>query len=52
MTLTLADKNRLLTLVAGDGDSDGLRVDGDPAVLASLIAVLDRPDPGFNIITP
>ncbi|HSA41485.1 MAG TPA: alkyl sulfatase C-terminal domain-containing protein, partial [Mycobacterium sp.] len=52
VTLTLADKNRLLTLVAGDGDSDGLRVDGDPAVLASLIAVLDRPDPGFNIITP
>ena len=52
VTLTLADKSRLLTLVAGDGDSDGLRVDGDPAVLTSLIGVLDRPDPGFNIITP
>ena len=30
----------------------GLEVTGDADALPSLIAVLDRPDPGFNIVTP
>jgi len=51
-TVTVASRTRLLTLAAGDTTSDGLDITGDAGVLQSLIAVLDRPDPGFNIITP
>jgi alkyl sulfatase BDS1-like metallo-beta-lactamase superfamily hydrolase len=51
-TVTLANKLRLLALAAGDNDSPGLDVAGDPAALASLIGVLDRPDPDFAIVTP
>jgi alkyl sulfatase-like protein len=36
----------------GDTDSPGLEVAGDADALASLLAVLDRPDPSFNIVTP
>lgn len=50
--LTFADKARLLMFVAGDTDSPGVAVSGDPAALPSIVAVLDRPDPHFNIITP
>lgn len=52
VTLTLAAKNRLLTLAAGDFDSPGLQIGGDPEVLRQLVAVLESPDPGFNIVTP
>ncbi|BBZ64949.1 MBL fold hydrolase [Mycolicibacterium insubricum] len=52
VTITLAEKARLLTLLAGDRDSPGLQISGDPQQLAALVAVLDRPDPGFNIVTP
>ncbi|MDZ4270925.1 MAG: alkyl sulfatase dimerization domain-containing protein, partial [Mycobacterium sp.] len=51
-TLNLASKLRLLTLAAGDNTSPGLEVTGDAAVLESLVGVLDKPDPGFNIVTP
>ncbi len=51
-TLLLANKLRLLTLAAGDNTSPGLEMTGDAAVLASLVGVLDKPDPGFNIVTP
>jgi alkyl sulfatase BDS1-like metallo-beta-lactamase superfamily hydrolase len=51
-TVKLANKLRLLAFAAGDSDSPGLEVTGDAEALPSLIAVLDRPDPGFNIITP
>lgn len=51
-TVTLADKLRLLALAAGDNDSPGLEITGDAAALQSLMGVLDRPDPNFNIITP
>ncbi|MGZ8802703.1 MAG: alkyl sulfatase C-terminal domain-containing protein, partial [Mycobacterium sp.] len=51
-TLLLATKLRLLTLAAGDNTSPGLEITGDAAVLASLVAVLDKPDPSFNIVTP
>ncbi len=51
-TVTLADKLRLLALAAGDGQSPGLQISGDGAVLQSLLGVLDRPDPDFRIITP
>lgn len=51
-TVRLATKLRLLTLVAGDNTSPGLEITGDASVLASLVGVLDKPDPGFNIVTP
>ena len=51
-TITLTSKLRLLTLAAGDNSSPGLEITGDAAVLASLVSVLDKPDPNFNIITP
>jgi alkyl sulfatase BDS1-like metallo-beta-lactamase superfamily hydrolase len=48
----LANKVRLLTFAAGDATSPGLDVTGDAAALPSLMGVLDRPDPGFDIVTP
>jgi alkyl sulfatase BDS1-like metallo-beta-lactamase superfamily hydrolase len=51
-TLKLATKTRLLALAAGDFTSPGLEILGDPQALQQLVGVLDRPDPGFNIITP
>jgi alkyl sulfatase BDS1-like metallo-beta-lactamase superfamily hydrolase len=51
-TVKLANKLRLLAFVAGDADSPGLEVTGDADALPSILAVIDRPDPGFNIITP
>ena len=34
------------------GATDGLELEGDGAVVARLIAVLDAPDPDFAIVTP
>jgi alkyl sulfatase BDS1-like metallo-beta-lactamase superfamily hydrolase len=51
-TVKLANKLRLLALAAGDADSSGLEVAGDANALPSIVGVLDRPDPGFNIVTP
>jgi len=51
-TIRLATKGRLLTLAAGDNTSPGLEITGDAEVLASLVGVLDRPNPDFNIVTP
>jgi linear primary-alkylsulfatase len=51
-TVKLANKLRLLALAAGDNDSPGLEIGGDTGALASIITVLDRPDPNFNIVTP
>ena len=51
-TVKLANKLRLLAFAAGDNDSPGLEITGDADALASFLAVLDRPDPNFNIVTP
>jgi alkyl sulfatase BDS1-like metallo-beta-lactamase superfamily hydrolase len=51
-TIKLANKLRLLMFAAGDADSPGLEVTGDAGALPSILAVLDRPDPSFNIVTP
>jgi alkyl sulfatase BDS1-like metallo-beta-lactamase superfamily hydrolase len=51
-TIKLANKLRLLMFAAGDADSPGLEVAGDTGALPSIVAVLDRPDPSFNIVTP
>jgi alkyl sulfatase BDS1-like metallo-beta-lactamase superfamily hydrolase len=51
-TLKLANKLRLLAFAAGDTASPGLETTGNADALASLVGVLDRPDPNFNIVTP
>ncbi|GAC1402650.1 MAG: alkyl sulfatase dimerization domain-containing protein [Mycobacterium sp.] len=51
-TITLANKLRLLAFVTGDADSPGLEVTGDTNAMPSVLAAIDRPDPGFNIVTP
>lgn len=51
-TLRLASKLRLLGLALGDTTSPGLEIDGDAGVLTTLLSVLDRPNPDFNIVTP
>ena len=51
-TVKLANKLRLLAFAAGDTDSPGLQITGAADALPSLLAVLDRPDPNFNIVTP
>jgi alkyl sulfatase BDS1-like metallo-beta-lactamase superfamily hydrolase len=50
LTLTLT-KAQLLGLLAGRG-LDGIQHTGDPAVLTTLMGLLDTPDPAFPIVTP
>jgi alkyl sulfatase BDS1-like metallo-beta-lactamase superfamily hydrolase len=51
-TVTLANKLRLLMFAGGDTTSPGLDVTGDADALPSLLGVLDKPNPAFNIVTP
>ena len=51
-TVKLDTKARLLALATGDFTSPGFELAGDATVLQKLTGVLDRPDPGFNIVTP
>ncbi|WP_438804308.1 alkyl/aryl-sulfatase [Nocardia noduli] len=50
LTLHLT-KEQLLELLVGKG-LDGIGVDGDPAVLKTLVDLLDTPDPQFPIVVP
>ncbi|BBY19040.1 alkyl/aryl-sulfatase [Mycolicibacterium litorale] len=51
-TIRLGDKLRLLAYAAGDSASPGVEIDGEQGALASIVGVLDRPDPAFDIVTP
>jgi alkyl sulfatase BDS1-like metallo-beta-lactamase superfamily hydrolase len=51
-TVTLSSKLRLLMFAAGDATSPGLDVTGDATALPSLLGVLDKPNPAFDIVTP
>ncbi len=51
-TVTLANKLRLLMFAGGDTTSPGLDVTGDADALPSLLGVLDKPNPAFDIVTP
>lgn len=51
-TIRLANKQRLLAYAAGDTNSPGVEITGDETALASIVSVLDRPDPAFEIVTP
>ena len=50
-TLTLT-KTRLIGLLGGDTSSPGIDTTGDTNVLPSLLGVLEKGDPAFNIVTP
>lgn len=45
-------KMRLTQLIGGDTDSDGLLIEGEADVLASLLGVLDPGDSSFEIVLP
>ncbi|MEV4612403.1 alkyl sulfatase dimerization domain-containing protein [Kitasatospora sp. NPDC049258] len=50
LTLTLT-KPQLLGLLAGGG-LDGIGRSGDPQAFATLVSLLETPDPNFPIVTP
>jgi alkyl sulfatase BDS1-like metallo-beta-lactamase superfamily hydrolase len=52
VTVKLDNALRLLTVTMGDLGSPGLEISGDQTALQQLLAVLDKPDPAFNIVTP
>ncbi|ORV53115.1 alkyl sulfatase [Mycobacterium florentinum] len=52
VTVKLDSKSRLLAVAMGDVTSAGLDISGDRSALQSLLSVLDKPDPKFNIVTP
>jgi alkyl sulfatase BDS1-like metallo-beta-lactamase superfamily hydrolase len=51
MTLTLTT-SRMLGLLGGDTSSPGADIAGEGKVLESLLDVLERGNPSFNIMTP
>jgi linear primary-alkylsulfatase len=51
-TITLANKLRLLAFAVGDTSSPGLEVTGDADAMPSVLAAVEPPDPGFNIVEP
>ena len=42
----------MLGLLAGDTSSPGIDITGDVDVLQSLLGVLEKGNPSFNIVTP
>ncbi|MEV1021559.1 alkyl sulfatase dimerization domain-containing protein [Streptomyces sp. NPDC050264] len=50
VTLTMT-KPQLLALLGGKGLGD-IEVSGDASLLQKLLVVVDKPDPGFAIVTP
>ena len=51
-TVTVANKLRLLMFATGDTTSPGVELAGDATAMSSLLGVLDKPNPAFNIVTP
>ncbi|HKH55777.1 MAG TPA: alkyl sulfatase dimerization domain-containing protein [Propionibacteriaceae bacterium] len=45
-------KRRLVGVLAGDLAGPGIDIAGDPGILQSLMGVMERGDPSFNIVTP
>ncbi|MDT5071372.1 MAG: linear primary-alkylsulfatase, partial [Mycobacterium sp.] len=46
------NKLRLLMFATGDTTSPGVEMAGDATAMASLLGVLEKPDPSFDIVTP
>jgi alkyl sulfatase BDS1-like metallo-beta-lactamase superfamily hydrolase len=51
-TVKLDSKLRLLAFAAGDASSPGIAITGESQALDSLLGVLDKPDPSFDIVVP
>jgi alkyl sulfatase BDS1-like metallo-beta-lactamase superfamily hydrolase len=51
-TVKLDSKLRLLAFAAGDATSPGIAITGESQALDSLLGVLDKPDPSFDIVVP
>ena len=45
-------KARMIAMLGGDADGPGVELTGDAGVLQSLLGVLDRGDPSFEIVLP
>jgi len=45
-------KARMIAMLGGDADGPGVELAGDAGVLQSLLGVLDRGDPSFEIVLP
>jgi alkyl sulfatase BDS1-like metallo-beta-lactamase superfamily hydrolase len=45
-------KARMIAMLGGDTDGPGVELAGDAGVLQSLLGVLDRGDPSFEIVLP
>ena len=50
LTVTLT-KPQLIGLLL-QGQTDGVEMSGDQGVLATLVGLLDTPDPDFAVVTP
>jgi len=50
LTVTLT-KPQLIGLLL-QGQTDGVEMSGDPAVLATLVGLIDNPNPDFAVVTP
>ena len=50
LTVTLT-KAQLIALLA-EGRTDGVDMSGDTGVLATLVGLIDSPDPDFAVVTP
>lgn len=50
VTITATHQQLVALLVAGN--ADGVTIEGDAAVLATLIGHTDQPNPDFAIVTP
>ncbi len=50
VTITATHQQLVALLMAGS--ADGVTIDGDSAVLATLIGHTDQPNPDFAIVTP
>jgi alkyl sulfatase BDS1-like metallo-beta-lactamase superfamily hydrolase len=48
VTLT---QQQLLAMIGG-ASADGVQLDGDPEVLATIVGLTDQPAPNFPIVTP
>ena len=50
LTVTLTKPQLIGLLLAGQ--TDGVEMSGDPGVLATLVGLIDSPDPDFAVVTP
>lgn len=50
--LTIRLTHAQLVGLIGDASTDGIHLDGDPAVLSTILGLTYSPDPNFHVVTP